>query len=56
MESINYKGAGKLFYVQKDALDEKEGVTEKNVLLAGLKKYVVVFKCGHCGSLSSKHS
>lgn len=56
MESINCKGAGKLFYIQKDALDEKEGITEKNVLLAGLKKYVVVFKYGHCGCLTSKQS
>ena len=38
VESIGCKGDGKLFYVQKGALDEKEGVKEKNECRsAGLK-------------------
>lgn len=41
VESIGCKGSGKWFYMQKDALDEKEGVKEgKKKVLLGRPKQV----------------
>ena len=56
MESIGCKGTGNLFYVQDNALDEKERVMKKKVLLAGLKMYLAVLDIVDTGSSSSKHS
>lgn len=42
VESIGCKETGNLFYVQDNALDEKERVMKKKVLLAGLKMYLAV--------------